>query len=94
MVQPSEAVTLVYGIIALVTLAWVIRGLELPGLRWMVAGVALIGLAYVFTIVEGFVWHALFDTLEHNCYALAGVAFLVGTLRLVRSSVREERPRR
>jgi hypothetical protein len=45
--------------------------------------------AYVFTIVEGFFadgsfWNNFFNSLEHLCYALSGIAFMVGCWILAR----------
>ncbi|NTU71479.1 MAG: hypothetical protein HGB10_06635 [Coriobacteriia bacterium] len=40
---------------------------------------------YTFTILEGFWLSDVFNLLEHASYAVAGVAFLVGIVRLRRS---------
>ena len=49
--------------------------------------------AYVFTVAEGFWLPVLFNTLEHVCYATAGIAFVVTLIqfgRIVPSTLRRD----
>ena len=49
---------------------------------------------YVFTVAEGFVLPDLFNLIEHVCYAVAGVAFVVMVAAVpTRSRSQLERPR-
>jgi hypothetical protein len=82
--QPSEIADL---ILLLALGPMIIIGLRrvLPSVPratyWALA--AMLG-GYIFTIAEGFVLADLFNMLEHICYAIAGVAFLVTALNLAR----------
>lgn len=82
MIQESEIVTLILGLIAAPGAYRLHRAGALP--RAAFAGVALLVCAYVFTVLEGFVFHDLFNALEHVALAGAGVGFAAGTLRLLR----------
>ena len=83
MVQESEGITLILGLIAAPIALRLHRAGALPGAAFTGLGF-LLG-AYVFTIVEGFVLPDLFNALEHLCLAASGIAFAVSTVRLARA---------
>lgn len=78
--QPSEVTDLVL-MLALgpVIIILLRRALDTVPAGAYVAIGAMFG-AYIFTVAEGFFLPDLFNLIEHVCYAVAGVAFVV-TLR-------------
>lgn len=92
MIQPSEIVTLLYGLVALVAFFWLVRGVVIPGLAWFTAGISVMCAAYIFTVVEGLAWQDLFDACEHTSYACAGVCFCIGLIQLIRAEPSPAKP--
>ncbi len=84
MVQESEVVNLVFSL--LITGFFIVfsRGYRRPRFPFLYLGFFLILLAYVFTVVEGVVSPVFFNLAEHFCYALSGIFFLIGCLKLAR----------
>ena len=78
MVQESEVVRLAQAIQFTVSVVALHRAIRLPRLPFIYAGAFLLVCANVFTVVEGLVWFELFNSLEHVCYATAGILFAVG----------------
>ncbi|HOX46505.1 MAG TPA: hypothetical protein PK668_23070 [Myxococcota bacterium] len=78
MIAHAELVTLILG---LALAAFLIfnrdRLRRLPGWGWLTAAIGSMLLAWIATIVEGFLAHDLFNHLEHLTYAAAAV-FLAG----------------
>ncbi len=83
MIQESEAITLILGLIAAPIALRLYRARALPGAAFV--GLWLLLGAYVFTIVEGFVLPDFFNALEHASLAASGVAFAVGAARMARA---------
>jgi len=89
-IQPSEVVALVFSLIAVGAFWFILRHRRGPRLHMMVVGALCMIVGYVCTVLEGFVWEDAFNTIEHVCYALSGVAFAVGSLRLTRAGASPE----
>ncbi len=77
--QSSEVATLAIALVAVALLVQIVRERKPSGLGWHLSGAALVLAAYVFTIVEGFLWEPFFNFLEHLSLALAGLVFLFAT---------------
>lgn len=78
MFQESELVCLALAIPLTIPIVLLTRDVRLPGVRLLVAAaVAALG-ATTFTVIEDAFWHQVFNTLEHTCYALAGVLAALG----------------
>ena len=75
MIQYSEIVTLSFALIGMAVLLPLARDLETRGVAYLRAGFVVLLLSYVFTILEGFVWHDGFNLLEHLGYGGAGLLF-------------------
>lgn len=75
MVQESEMLTLVFGVLGLMLAPRMldIRG-RVADARFF-AGLATLAAAFGFTVLEGFVLPAVFNVLEHLAYLLASVFF-------------------
>lgn len=84
MIQESEAITLILGLIAAPIAYRLFRAGALAG--GALVGVGFLLGAYVFTIAEGFVLPDLLNALEHLCLAAAGVSFAAGVARLGRGT--------
>lgn len=82
MIQESEAITLILGLIAAPIALRLFRGGTLRAAA--LAGLGFLLGAYVFTIVEGFALHDVFNALEHLCLAASGIAFAAGAIRSAR----------
>ena len=91
MFQDSEVVSLALAIIFVVAIACLHRVMRLPRLPRIYAGAFFLVCANVFTVAEGVVWYGLFNTLEHLCYAAAGVSFALGCW-LLPSTLRQQEP--
>ena len=86
MYQESEIINLVSGIISLLIILVIARTKELPRFRFFSSAFIAILLAYLWTVVEGFLFFRLFNFLEHMSYAAAGVLFAAGCLSLARDT--------
>ena len=82
MFQANEVANLVISLIAALIAYLLFRRERLPGLAAVYAALALIVSSNIFTVVEGVVWQAGFNFLEHLSYLLAGVFFLYGCRNL------------
>ena len=80
MFQESELIDLGVSLIVLVIVLLTIRKHELPGFVLFYVGFGCIFAAAVFTVLEGVLWHELFDALEHISYGLAGISFGTGCI--------------
>jgi len=72
--QDSEVVTLVLGVITLAVLI-AMRRAGILGYGRLIAGFGAMLCAYLFTVLEGFLWHDGFDLLEHASYAASAWIF-------------------
>ena len=90
MFQESELINLCVSLITLVIVVSAIRKQELPGVALFYAGFCCIFAATVFTVLEGMVWNELFNTLEHFCYALGGVSFAAGCLKIAVKQIKRQ----
>lgn len=68
----SEIITLILGLAGLAVMIGLMRGREMAGLRLFAAGYAALLASYIFTVLESFFLHDLFNLLEHISYALSG----------------------
>jgi len=91
MVQESEIVTLLLGVASISIFFLLFRGTWLPQRRFIRAGFACILSAYVCTVIEGFLWHGFFNTMEHLSYALAGFFFASGARSILRMQRRAQK---
>lgn len=85
MFQESEIVNLLVGFGSVPVLVLLARRVALPHAGIVYTAFAFLLLAYVFTVVEGVVWHRGFNFLEHLSYAVAGLLFLAYAFLLGRS---------
>ena len=88
MFQESELINFCISLITLIIVISVIRKNQIPDFAWFYAGFCCIFAASVFTVVEGAVYHELFDTLEHFSYTLGALFFAAGCIR---GAVKESR---
>ncbi|NOY22146.1 MAG: hypothetical protein GXO70_01370 [Acidobacteria bacterium] len=58
------------------------RGYHRPRFPFLYLGFFFMLLAYIFTVVEGVALPVFFNLAEHFCYALSGIFFLIGCLKL------------
>ena len=89
MFQESELINLVLAVFAvsIVSTFFLRRNRQY---RFFYLGFALIVSALVFTVAEGIAYHHVFNLLEHLCYALAGLVFLLACRNLRQSAHAEE----
>jgi hypothetical protein len=90
MIQESEIINLILGIIAVLIILLIFRKLNLPSLRFFYAGFAFLLCAYVFTVVEGFIWCDFFNVLEHLSLALSGITFALACWLMSKQSMFKE----
>lgn len=84
MFQANELMTLLLGMVGLVVVWHLLRGLPRATGRLLGGGyLAMLG-ASLFTVVEGVWLPGLFNLLEHIGYAVAGLAFALACWRLPR----------
>jgi len=87
--EPSEIVNLVLLLtLAPMVLVAVRRSLPSMPASVLVAVGAMVS-AYVFTILEGFMFTDLFNLIEHASLAVAGIAFFVAIVSVRRMLARE-----
>jgi len=86
MVNESEAVALFLIITVAVLYLAFTRQYRRPRMPFLYAGYGCIAAGFLFTVLEGFFWHDLFNLLEHLSYAVAGVATLIGAYHLCHDS--------
>ena len=86
MFQESEIVNLGFGFASLIVVFYLSKRFEIPKSKYVYAGFSFILLAYVFTVIEGVVFHDLFDNLEHLCYAVSSILFFIYCWSLVKLS--------
>ena len=91
MFQESEIVTLLLGVASLSIFFLLFRGTWLPQRRFIKTGFVCILCSYVFTVIEGILWHSFFNMLEHISYALAGIFFAAGARSIIRMQHRVHR---
>ena len=88
MFQESELINLCVSLITLIIVVSAIRKKQIPDFAWFYTGFCCIFAASVFTILEGVVYHELFDTLEHFSYSLGALSFAAGCFKV---AVKENR---
>lgn len=83
MFQESELFNLAFALLSIGFLsAFRLFRLQIP--RFMAAGFGGLVAAYLFTVLEGVYLKELFNFMEHLSYALAGICFCIGCLKLAR----------
>lgn len=85
MVQESEIINFILGIVSIGVIVFVFRKKPVPRLPLVYTGFFLVVAGYLLSLVEGFFWHDFFNLLEHLAYALSGVSFVVGFRLLSKS---------
>jgi hypothetical protein len=88
--QESEIITLIMGIIGLVILWDTFKKFKLPATDLIKAAYLCILCSYLFTILEGIVYPAFFNLVEHLGYTLAGVFFAAACWRLTKQRIRDD----
>jgi len=92
MFQESELINLCVSLITFIIVVSAIRKNQIPDFAWFYAGFCCIFAASVFTVVEGVVYHELFDTLEHFSYSFGAFSFAAGCIRVaVKESRRQDK---
>jgi hypothetical protein len=86
MFQESEIITLVVAVVGAFLSISVFAKRKVVELRYFYIGFFAIVAASFFTVIEGVFWKDLFNLLEHLCYALAGLSFIVGCNILLKQS--------
>lgn len=84
MFQESEIITLVVALVGAFLLTFVFTRRKVPELGLFYSGFFFIVAASLFTVVEGAIWSAFFNLLEHLCYIFSAVSFVLGCLFLDR----------
>ncbi len=82
MFQESEVVNLVLALLITGLFVFFSRGYRRPRFPFLYAGFFCMLLTYVFTVAEGLIFPVFFNLLEHFCYALSGILFLAGCVKL------------
>ncbi len=77
MFQESEIINLILAIVAVFVVISPVQKIRVPGFHFFYTAFFLIVAALIFTVVEGFIWHAAMNFLEHACYAMAALFFAV-----------------
>jgi MFS superfamily sulfate permease-like transporter len=78
MIQDNEALLFVLGVGVLIFVLgnhWRLR--RLPASRILLAGFYVLVAGWVLTILEGFFWQELLNTLEHMCYTGSSVLMAI-----------------
>lgn len=75
--RPSEIQVLMTAITFIPLLAWAFRGMEHSRKPWLALGLGLVFVAYVATVVEGFVAPRTLNFIEHLAYLAAAICFTV-----------------
>jgi len=84
MIQENEVVMLMLGLGILVFFAMGrLRIREFPEWRVFLLGYAVLNLAWVCTVLEGFLWGDALNLLEHLCYAASSVLVAVWFWRVL-----------
>lgn len=84
-IQPNELVSLIFGVVCAVIIISILLRERLPRLGLFFLGFAFLLAANFFTVVEGLLWGALFNTLEHLSYLLAGISFAAAAWKIRRT---------
>ncbi|MFC1769696.1 hypothetical protein ACFLZI_01410 [Nitrospirota bacterium] len=84
MFDANEIINLIFALVAVLVIIFVFNKLEVPKPRSLYMGFSFILCGYVFTVIEGVLWRDFFNVIEHSCYALAGLYFLVGCWKYLR----------
>ena len=87
MLQPSEVVDLVIAMVLLPLIISSSRSVREPIRRLILVAFGSILFGYTVTILEGFFWERVLNTLEHAAYAAAGVFTLLAILSYLRRVV-------
>ena len=91
--EPNELASLFFGVIAAILIAYTLYRQRIPRFRYFTAGFAFILFANFFTVAEGFAWSSLLNTLEHICYSISGLLFLLAVRTFGKSSPAEDSAR-
>lgn len=93
MLYTGEVINLFFGIIALFLLPVLVRNIRTFDFKMFKAGYLMLLLAYLFTVIEGVLWHDFFNLLEHTCYALFGFCFCYACTNMQKSEQSSEERR-
>lgn len=86
MIRPSEVQILLLALSLSPLIIGMYRATHWHGKPWLGAGLLSMLVAYVSTVVEGFVAESFFNGLEHTAYAVGAICFAVATTALLRVS--------
>lgn len=86
MFQESEIINLTLGLIAVFIVFIIFRKNKIPLLRPFTTSFFFLFGSYLFTVIEGVIWHDFLNLLEHLCLALAGVSFAVSCWKTAQGS--------
>ena len=81
--QESEIITLLLGLTGILVARRLFDFTSRSAAHALMAGFWAIIAAYVFTILEGFVWQQAFNVAEHLAYAASACLFAVGVRLMV-----------
>ncbi|VVB87018.1 Uncharacterised protein [uncultured archaeon] len=81
--KESEIVMLFLVFGAMLAVAPIYRKKCLPKMSLIYAGFLFLIYGYVFTLLKDIFYYGLFNLLEHVSYAISGVVFAAGCLRLL-----------
>lgn len=91
MYQESEIVVLLMAVFLTPLIYVVFRTVRLPGKRWFVFAYGAMMVAYVCTVIEGYLAPDVFNMLEHLGYAISGAGFVGGAWSML-VAARRRRP--
>jgi len=89
MLQENEVINLIMSFISLLIIAHFCRKGTAVVRNFSIAFIFLFS-AFLCTVLEGFVWPDLFNSLEHLSFAIAGLLFTVSCLLLRKKDLPEE----
>ncbi len=83
MIQQNELVTLILGlgVLAFFVLGRV-RIRDLPGWRLLLLSFTVLCAGWALTVLEGFFWPDVLNSVEHICYAVSAILFALWCWRI------------
>ena len=75
MISGTEVLQLAIAAVMAPIIIFSLRHISMPSKRYIAAALVALTFSHIFTILEGFAAHDLFDMLEHALLALSGVMF-------------------
>lgn len=80
--QPSELINLLASLIFIVILLNLLRNKNWFIQRTFIIGIFLLLAGNIFTVIESFIFPAIFNAIEHISFTLGTIYFFIGTLRI------------